>query len=432
MSGPSFHHATLEDESDCTSSPMSVRHSIKLLLTLIIQFSIGTEFDWFHRGFEQTDLFQPVHAPDHTASSAGNPSTALLDDILPWNNFDTPIQTSALTARLNSFPSLPPPTFPSVPTALDARGSHSAHGHYPSSGMDSLFPQCGPHTAPMTGHPQYGGEWVSAHDRSLCGINDYYSTDYPCQIPSPAIATPIATGPAFSVRNSHYVKPAFHSGPALLMHSDHPTSPFLNPPSFNPAPSMIPCKGINTESCPSPSLSFSSPTSPHPTTTPKQIYPQSNMTVSSDQFYTITVPLEAIEFPPSFTEKTQFLRCHWEDCGVWIVSEGRAIKDHIVSVHKVLKREDGSYHCEWVDCPKSGEWSGLVRHIQKHLRLRWLCSVCEKSFPRRDCVRGHANKVPRCKAAHPVSYPSKLAYKARNNGDSMVTLTKMLQPKKAT
>ena len=330
----------------------------------------------------------------------------------------------------NPFPSLPPPTSSGAPIMLNASDSHSAHGHHLSSGND--FSQRGPHTVPMpnvTRRPQYGGELVSAHDKSLCGINDYHSANYSRQILSPAIATPMAMHPTFGVRNSHYTNPEFCLGPALSQRFGHPTSAFLNPSPFSPVPSMTPRDGFGTEAYPSLSPSFFSPTSPHPETILKQIYP-SNVTASSDRLYTITVPLEAVKFPPSFTEETPFFRCHWHGCGAWIASEGHAIMDHIKCVHKVVKGKDGAYCCEWADCLKSGEWNGLVRHIQKHLCLEWLCSMCRKSCTRRDCVRGHTKKVSGCKAAHPVSYPSKLAYKARNNGDGTVTLIKMLQPKK--
>ncbi|KAH0828979.1 hypothetical protein J3R83DRAFT_2413 [Lanmaoa asiatica] len=245
----------------------------------------------------------------------------------------------------------------------------------------------------------------------------------------PSVTMPIVPMSLGTGASSH-LDPALPLDPILRQPPCHPTTTFQHLPTSDSTLSLSPSRSFDSESYSSQSpLSMDDHSlviSPSEMSDQTQFWP--SITAPIGQRYALTVPSEAVEFPP-ISGSGDFFQCRWTDCGIWIASDKEAVRNHLVHTHHVVLRGTAeSARCEWVGCSSFLQRNGLVRHFQTHLELRWLCSVCKGAYARQDSVRFHARKVLRCQLAQAISHPSTVAYSARRNEDSTVTLTKILQP----
>ncbi|KAG8220505.1 hypothetical protein J3R82DRAFT_3207 [Butyriboletus roseoflavus] len=338
-------------------------------------------------------------------------------------------------------PFLLPPTLRATPIPLYANGSSPPHFRYNTSfDAHPLISEPDPRTVArpiLTGHTQYEGGLIDAHpyhhDLPFGFPQGNYMVDYPCPVPSPVIAMPIVPTSPGAGASSH-MDPVLPPHLTLGWSLRHPTATFQHLPSFDSTASLSSSGNFDSElySSPSPPLS----TGNHalavwPPGMLDQIQIQPYITSPSGLLYTLTVPLEAVEFPPVYgSGEVQFFQCRWANCGIWITSEKEAVKNHLIYTHNVVLKGKSadSARCEWVGCSSSVQRNGLVRHFLSHLGLKWLCSVCSGAYARQDSVGFHSRREPRCEEARAISHPSAVAYSARTNEDNTVTLTKIVQP----
>ena len=402
------------------------------------QHSAGTEFKRGHHAPELPS-YSPVYQVPRGVTAV---SPELWGSVFPPKDWptDTPIPTqrSATPEQLNF---LLPPTLRGSQIPSHASDSSPLHfGYNTSSGANYLISERHPRTVAMstlTGYAQYGAAVIDArmchYDPSFGFGHNNPMVEYPRALPSPIIAMPIV--PTYlDVGASSYIDPIFSSD-LTSRRSPHYASPaYQHAPPPDSTPGLSPSGNFDFESYSSPSPTLStgnrSPVSPPPEMS-GQIQPQPTTTTSINQPYTFTVSLQDVEFPPTFNaEEESFFQCCWEGCGMWITSSKEAVRNHLGRTHSVVFKGKSTELacCEWDGCSSSTQTSGLVRHVRTHLELKWLCSVCKGVYRRTDTVGHHARREPRCRPVQAISIPSPMAYKARENGDGTVTLTKIVQP----
>ncbi|KAG2140291.1 hypothetical protein BD769DRAFT_1662830 [Suillus cothurnatus] len=125
------------------------------------------------------------------------------------------------------------------------------------------------------------------------------------------------------------------------------------------------------------------------------------------------------QFPPSFQEvasqpstellpntmppqeQSAFHECAWiEDnkrCGHLIWDERRKLGMHLSNVHGVQGNDKKGVVCHWEGCNHNMQRGAIGRHIIScHLKTRWTCENCSKTYSRRDAMKKHAKE---CQAA---------------------------------
>lgn len=356
---------------------------------------------------------------------------------------DALIQVHRSAAAPQLGPSLFPlsPTLRLTPLPLYASGSSSpSSACISSSGANSLISQHVSNSVTMPTlieHAQRGGGLMDAHRHHYgpsSPFHDDYMAEYCHATLSLSSAVPIVPT-IFSAGVPSYSDPVCSSGPGPRRPSRHCASAFQDLPPFNSLPNLTPSGSFDSEPYYSPSPPFSvgsySPMVSPPEMPSDHIQHHSVLTTSSNPLYALTVPLEDVEFPPiSSVEEISFFRCRWRDCQFWISSDNEAVKNHLTRTHNVvLQKVSERAYCEWVGCSSSPQRSGLVRHFQTHLGLKWLCSVCERAYTRPDCVACHTRRESQCEFAQAISYPSAAEYRAGTINENMtITLTKILHP----
>ena len=346
-----------------------------------------------------------------------------------------PTQMSAATAPFNSSPFPLPPTLRGSPISSHASDNSAPHfGYNASSGIH--HPISGHHSLTVvmptpTGIRQYGGS-IGAHttghyDPSFEFTHDNYMIEY-LRVTQPTIGAPIV--PAYlGLGASSAVDPVLSSDPTLRWSPGYLINTYQHGPSPDSTLSPVDSTSYLSPYSPLPSNNHSFVFQPSEMS--NQIQPQPITTASVEQPYTLTVPLENIEFPSiSGTGEVPFFQCFWENCGIWITSDKEAVKDHLTRIHGVVfnGQTADSACCGWVGCSSSSKKSTLVRHFRSHLGLKWLCSACKGEYARPDSVKWHVRQKPQCQSAQAISYPSAAAYRAIGINGNTVTLTKILQP----
>lgn len=391
------------------------------------QYSAGTESKFGYPVLEGTSYLRPIHG-----ASSRFVSLELRRSVIPQDDWPThpPIHTHRPAGAER--PPLPvPPPLCAAPIPLYANGNPPPHSR---SNTDfrayPLISEPDPHSVAMPIlTQQHEDVLINAHYGLSFGFpQGEYMVGCP-SVPSQSIAMPIV--PTFLATGaSGHMIPDFPLDPTLGQSPRHPSQHVSSPDSTG---SLSPSRNFDSPLYFSPSP-LSMGNHAHIASPPQmldQVQSQPHMTQSTGQHYSLTVPLEGVEFPPiSGSGEVPFFQCRWADCGMWITSEKEAVKDHLICIHNVeLKGRPADLEsCKWVGCSSSLQRSGLVRHFRTHLGLKWGCSVCKATYTRQDSVGYHARKEPQCEVARAISYPSTAAYSARINEDSTVTLTKMLQP----
>ena len=443
MSEPFVHRVYMDNESDRSSSSLSVRqiHHTMIDADIFARCSTGAESNCSHHLLERNSYCLPVYRASHAGSGIPYgpreglwPANMLIQDQRP---------ASASAAQFNS-PQLPPPSLSEGGIPFHASSSSSPHSHHTAnSGTDPLISHHIPHVtmSTMASHAHYGGGLLDArephHEPSpaFAFISDNYMVEYSRDLPSPSpsVATPIIPA-TFSDGVLSYINPIFPSDPVLQCSSPHPANPLEHLFPSNSAPSFTPPRSLDYSSLSLPfSMTGHIPIISRCETPTDQVRHQSDNTTSFqvEQSYALTVPLETVEFPllpVGSINEMPFFRCEWGDCGIWITSDKEAVKDHLARTHRVaLRKTADSVRCDWAGCSSSIQRTGLVRHFNTHLGLKWLCSVCGGAYTRQDSVGCHARREPRCQQAQAISFPSAMSYRARINRNNTVTLTKVLQ-----
>ncbi|KIK43956.1 hypothetical protein CY34DRAFT_803188 [Suillus luteus UH-Slu-Lm8-n1] len=99
-------------------------------------------------------------------------------------------------------------------------------------------------------------------------------------------------------------------------------------------------------------------------------------------------------------------RCGWMDeitnqrCPQFVLAGLKAMLLHLNTAHNVSGSEKAPKECRWAvlrpgyesACGATFQRRNVPRHIAKHLGLRWICNLCDKSFARSDLLKSHRRK----------------------------------------
>ncbi|KAG2753971.1 hypothetical protein P692DRAFT_20870093 [Suillus brevipes Sb2] len=99
-------------------------------------------------------------------------------------------------------------------------------------------------------------------------------------------------------------------------------------------------------------------------------------------------------------------QCGWMDeitnqrCPQFVLAGVKAMLAHLNTAHDVSGSEKDRKECRWAvvrsgydsACGAEFQRRNVPRHIAKHLGLRWICNLCDKSFARSDLLKSHERK----------------------------------------
>ncbi|KIO10334.1 hypothetical protein M404DRAFT_903420 [Pisolithus tinctorius Marx 270] len=122
-----------------------------------------------------------------------------------------------------------------------------------------------------------------------------------------------------------------------------------------------------------------------------------------------------------------FYPCSFDNCQEWISDDQGLMKDHLAKAHDIHLRgdPDSDVMCRWNGCTASVMKSNFPRHVLRHLKVRWECSVCKKDFSRPDSVLAHIKRKEMCLRGAPTRLINPKACRRQIFGDKVV-LTKVL------
>ncbi|KAG2072277.1 hypothetical protein BDR04DRAFT_1117104 [Suillus decipiens] len=106
-----------------------------------------------------------------------------------------------------------------------------------------------------------------------------------------------------------------------------------------------------------------------------------------------------IMMPPQ--DQLSFLQCAWtkddKQCGHLIWGDKRKLGAHLRDSHGVQGNEKKEVVCLWNGCNHNMQRGAIGRHIiSRHIKIRWTCEYCSKTYSRRDALRKHTKD---CQAA---------------------------------
>lgn len=106
-----------------------------------------------------------------------------------------------------------------------------------------------------------------------------------------------------------------------------------------------------------------------------------------------------IMMPPQ--DQPVFLLCAWTQddkrCGHTIWSDRRKLGTHLRDFHGVQGNEKKGVVCLWDGCNHNMQRGAIGRHIIScHMKTRWTCEYCSKTYSRRDALKKHTKD---CQAA---------------------------------
>ncbi|KAG2140293.1 hypothetical protein BD769DRAFT_1662831 [Suillus cothurnatus] len=103
--------------------------------------------------------------------------------------------------------------------------------------------------------------------------------------------------------------------------------------------------------------------------------------------------------PPQ--EQSAVNECAWiedgKQCGHPILNDRRKLGIHLSDFHGVQGNDKKDVMCLWQGCNQNMQRGAIRRHIIScHLKTRWTCENCSKTYSRRDTMKKHAKE---CQAA---------------------------------
>lgn len=104
-------------------------------------------------------------------------------------------------------------------------------------------------------------------------------------------------------------------------------------------------------------------------------------------------PTEPFPMPPQ--EQSAFFECAWiedaKQCGHLISDHRRKLGMHLGEFHGIHGNDKKEVTCFWQDCNQKMQRGGIGRHIIScHMKTRWYCPNCTKTYSRRDAMKKHA------------------------------------------
>lgn len=93
--------------------------------------------------------------------------------------------------------------------------------------------------------------------------------------------------------------------------------------------------------------------------------------------------------------------CAWIEngkrCGQPLLDDMRKLGMHLGDSHGIQGNDKKPVTCFWEGCNRKLQRGALARHIRsRHLKTRWACDNCFKTYSRRDAMRKHTKG---CQAA---------------------------------
>lgn len=106
--------------------------------------------------------------------------------------------------------------------------------------------------------------------------------------------------------------------------------------------------------------------------------------------------------PNMITPQEQLLpECAWIEngkrCGQPLLDDTRKLGMHLGNSHDIQGNDKKPVTCFWEGCNRKLQRGALARHIRsRHLKTRWACNNCLKTYSRRDAMKKHTKG---CQAA---------------------------------